>query len=475
MTESLKKKYFEILKSQFKHSQFRGQQEKVIENLLKGKNALVIMPTGYGKSLCYQLPSQIFEGLSLVISPLISLMEDQVEKGRALGLNCSFINSSLSSKKRDSRYQSLAQKKWKLLYVTPERFRKKEFLEALKKNTISLMAIDEAHCISEWGHDFRPDYSLLGRIRKNLKNPPTLALTATATLETQKDILHELHLEPQNTEVFIDGIERPNLSIQVLEVYGEEEKWKNILSILKKKKLDEVILIYFSLISTLKKISRKLEELNLKFLTYHGSMREKERRQSQKEFIESSSSLLLATPAFGLGINKPDIRQIIHAEIPSSIEAYYQEIGRAGRDGKPALCTLLFDEDDLSIQMDFIKWANPSLNFILSVFNLISEHPEDLKAKGTSYLRDQMNFYNRRDFRSETALNLLERWGCIKIKKRESESLDIEILEKPSKELLKKYDHSKKLKQQNKKLLEMLRYGRAKNHHKQIIYHYFGV
>jgi len=215
---------YRVLREKFGISSFRGAQLKVIQRVLEAKNSLVVMPTGYGKSLCYQLPSFLLNNLVLVISPLIALMKDQVDAARKTGLNCCFINSSISKNERHHRYKKLHNKAYNLIYVTPERFRKDDFCTSLMANEIALLAVDEAHCISQWGHDFRPDYDRLGEIRKRLKDPPTIALTATATPEVQADILQQLNLQDDTTKVFLDGFERPNLDIQVAEVVGDDDK-----------------------------------------------------------------------------------------------------------------------------------------------------------------------------------------------------------------------------------------------------------
>jgi ATP-dependent DNA helicase RecQ len=402
-----------ILKETFGFSGFRGQQGAVIESLVSGHSSLLLMPTGMGKSLCYQLPARLFaregRGLTLVISPLIALMKDQVDAALAKGLKATFINSSLSGEERAQRYRKLAQGAYEIVYVTPERFRIPDFRESLSKNQIALLAVDEAHCISSWGHDFRPDYSRLGEIREALGNPLTVALTATATPEVKEDILKQLNLV--GSPVFESGVGRPNLALSVVDVHGIDEKIRAYVAF---RHLNPgPAIVYFALISTLRKFSDEISRLGISHLTYHGQMNDKERKRSQETFLKTSSDAILATPAFGLGVDKPDVRMVLHAEVPGSIEAYYQEVGRAGRDGLPSSCVLLFDDDDVSIQTDFMNWANPDPGFIRAVYNLIDRNPIRARQEGFDYLRTQMNFYNRRDFRVETAVNQLERWGSL--------------------------------------------------------------
>lgn len=460
----------------FGFSEFRASQERVVRNVLAGQSTLLIMPTGMGKSLCYQLPARLMGGLTLVISPLIALMKDQVDAASARGFRCAFINSTLDKGERESRYRRLARGDYELLYVTPERFRKPEFkaalAEAVARQGLSLLAIDEAHCISSWGHDFRPDFTRLGDYRRELGDPVTLALTATATPEVQTDILKQLHLS-SSAEVINEGLQRPNLEIEVHHVHGSDEKVRGVVGL--RFATPGPAIVYFSLVQTLRQFSGELHRLNIPHVTYHGQLQDRERRQSQERFLQAGDgdpdSLILATPAFGLGVDKPNVRQVIHAELPGSIEAYYQEIGRAGRDGLPSRCTLLFDPDDISIQQDFLKWANPDPGFIRSVFNLVERNPERVRAEGFDYLRTQMNFYNRRDFRVETSLNLLERWDSIEVKNPK----EIVVLEEPPAEFLDEAKYQARFKAQQKKLFDMATFAQNEEHCRmQMIHKYFG-
>lgn len=400
----------DVLKKHWGYSSFRSLQQEAIENALAGNNSLVLMPTGSGKSLCYQIPSLLSEGVVMVISPLIALMKDQVDDARRHGLNATFINSSLSREQRQKAYADLEAGKLKLVYVTPERFRKAEFVELLKNVKVSLMAVDEAHCISEWGHDFRPDYTRMKEIREDLGHPPVMALTATATKKVQLDILQKLGLA-ENTPAFNTGFERPNLELGIQHVVGLDEKLRAF--VFHHHQNPGAKIIYFALVDTLKKFSREMEKLGMEHFIYHGQLSNEARKRNQREFQKSADGIILATPAFGLGVNKANVRMVMHAEVPGSIEAYYQEIGRAGRDGEAAKGVLLCDADDISIQMDFIKWANPDPSFIRQVYRLIEDNKDKVHADGYDFLRGQMLFYHSRDFRVETVIKLLDRWGVL--------------------------------------------------------------
>jgi ATP-dependent DNA helicase RecQ len=443
------------------YSHFRGDQEQVLQAAFSGQNSLVLMPTGMGKSFCYQGVALVKPGLVVVVSPLIALMKDQASKAQKLGISAGDIHSLLSQEEREKRYKKLREQKYQLIFVSPERFRVPEFLDALKPNTISLFAVDEAHCISEWGHDFRPEFTRMGEVWESLGKPPLMALTATATPDVQADILKQLRAQP--IQIFSQGFLRTNLALNILECYALEGK----IEAFKKIKLKGPTIIYFSLISTLEKFS---EALDMEHVTYHSQMKRSLRNGAQKVFLNGEVDVILATPAFGLGIDKQNIRHVIHAEVPGSVEAYYQEAGRAGRDGQPAENFLLYDEDDVSIQMEFVKWANPDAEFIRTVYALIKDGTaNDIGAQG---LRERLLFKNKKDFRLETVLNLFDRWG---VTQGDLEDRNIQVAQEVPQKLVDSSLIVQHLKNDQMKLLKIVQYLNTKDCRMRAIMEYFSV
>lgn len=458
----------ELLKQHFPYNQFIGEQENIIRQIaLQNQNVLALMPTGGGKSLCFQFTAKTKTGLVLVVSPLIALMRDQVLASTKLGIRAASLNSLQSAEEKQSVYQKLKEKHWQLLYVTPERFRKPEFWEALGDQAIQLFAVDEAHCISQWGHDFRPDYSRLGEIRQRLGNPLTLALTATATPEVQKDICESLRMPL--AERILGGVERTNLEVNVVETHGFSQKIDFLVQHLPKVKSGAQI-VYFTLIKTLREAERELTKARVPFMVYHGDLPAQKRNLQQKKFIESESPIMLATPAFGLGIDKKNVRSVVHFELPGSLEDYYQEVGRAGRDGLRSKTFLLYDPDDILIQMDFMKWAHPEKSYIEKMAQLLRDHPTRLAQEGPDFLREQLSFKNRQDYRVESGLQILERWGCLE-KKAES----FEFLRMPTDDDWASDDLGVRHKHQQKKLLSLVEWIRNEDECRLTqIYQYFG-
>ena len=351
----------------FHHDAFRTGQQEAVRECVEGRDVVVIMPTGSGKSICYQLAAMLLPGTTLVVSPLIALMKDQTDALAALDIPSTFINSSVSAAEMSLRLSGLAAGLFKLVYVAPERFRNDRFREALAHTRVSLLAVDEAHCISQWGHDFRPDYLNLRNVASQLPGVRLMAVTATATPDVRRDIVKQLGLgEPprQPPIVHVHGFARENLSITVSRCATHDEKTAHVMKAVR----DHGCGIVYA--ATRKQAERVYERVvrDLAFtggvaaggvrpdvILYHGAFADKARKEAQELFTSSSCPVVIATNAFGMGVDRPDIRFVIHWDVPGSIEAYYQEIGRAGRDGKPAFCDLLFNYADVRTQEFFIE------------------------------------------------------------------------------------------------------------------------
>ncbi|HJR68375.1 MAG TPA: ATP-dependent DNA helicase RecQ [Gemmatimonadaceae bacterium] len=399
-----------ILRERFGYPDFRPGQERAVSSVLAGKDTLVILPTGGGKSLCYQVPALVLPGLTVVVSPLISLMKDQVDALLARGLPAAFINSSLTSGEVADRMGRAQRGELRMLYVAPERFDVPGFADRLKAIGISLLAVDESHCISEWGHDFRPSYLRIRDVRTRLGGPPTIALTATATPEVRRDIATQLAL--RTPETIITGFDRTNLSYHVVRTRTDDDKDVALVQTLREH--EGLAVVYAATRRAVDRIATVLESARIRAVGYHAGLDDSHRRDVQDAFMNERVRAIVATNAFGMGIDKPNVRLVVHHAMPGTLEAYYQEAGRAGRDGKPSTCVLLHAFQDRFTHEFFIKGAYPDRKLVESVHEALRRHSDD---KGVVDLEPSavpaLVGGRAREREVESALRLLEQHGVV--------------------------------------------------------------
>jgi ATP-dependent DNA helicase RecQ len=376
------RKVLQPMLADFGIQHLRPAQQHIIESVLSGRDTLAIMPTGGGKSLCYQIPAVIMPGTTIVVSPLISLMKDQVEKLEEAGIDAEQINSTLNAGEEEIARQNISESSSEIVFVTPERLQDKAFLEELKQLHIDLFVVDEAHCISQWGHDFRPAFLELSHAVEALGRPPILALTATATEKVAANICEQLGMK--KPRIFNSGILRPNLHYEVVHVTSEAEKLDQAVQLVQAHNGSGIV--YAATVKSLQMLYDSLLAAGESVIQYHGKLSAKQRKENQELFMNGSCRVMVATNAFGMGIDKPDTRFVIHFQLPANLEAYYQESGRAGRDGEPAQCILLYYLQDKRVQQFFLAKYYPGLDALRGVYNAL----QSLASKGMPIKADNL-------------------------------------------------------------------------------------
>ena len=402
-----------LLQARFGYPDFRAGQAQAVSAILAGRDTLVILPTGGGKSLCYQVPALVLEGLTVVISPLISLMKDQVDALVARGLPATYLNSTLSPAEVSARMARVQRGEIKLLYLAPERFDLGRTAERLRAVGVTLLAVDEAHCISEWGHDFRPSYLRVKEVRERLGAPPTVALTATATPEVREDIARQLAL--RDPEVVITGFDRTNLSYHVIPTKNDAAKDATLIELVREHR-EGVAIVYASTRKTVTRIADVLVRAKVPAVAYHAGLDDAHRAEVQDAFMTGKVRVIVATNAFGMGIDKPDVRLVVHHAIPGTLEAYYQEAGRAGRDRAPATAILLHAFPDRFTHEFFINGALPARGVVEAVYaacvrladadGLVAAAAASIAATAKAKVSDR---------EAESALRILARGGALAV------------------------------------------------------------
>jgi ATP-dependent DNA helicase RecQ len=452
------------LRTRFGLDTFRPGQEAIIRAALDGRDTLAVMPTGSGKSLVYQLPAVLLDGLTVVVSPLIALMKDQTDKLAEIGVDALTINSALTTREQNDAMAALSAGYGDILYVTPERFRDRDFFETLLARRVVLFVVDEAHCISQWGHDFRPDYMMLGAVAERLGRPPLMAVTATAGPEVQEDIVRQLRMrEPYRR---IGELIRPNLFLEVVRTVNEAAKDDALDRLLGE--CEGTGIVYVATVKEAKRL-RDVIAARWPVAIYHGRMPAKERHEAQELFMSGGVKCVVATNAFGLGIDKADIRFVIHYHFPGSPEAYYQEAGRAGRDGELSRCAILYREEDRAIQGYFLGGKYPDDREALDVARVVNRM-EPGQRMPLNEIAERSEVARRK---ARIVLTLLKRFGAMReYRGGEWERLAADVTAVPLHDQL--LDYESRRTADRAKLQAMIRYCRTAQCRTRQILEYFG-